>query len=219
MADDVRLKQFYGQWVEAQKRSWLGNWHTAYKARYADVDAMRRKLNAGYRLSPVHDRDFLLGLIKEKSNGIASRGQSILRHDVLNALIADGDFLEALATLVKEPDNRHNFCALKAVWNRICVAYGARKTPLLVNRVAAACTLNLSSTVSEKCFWHVCAWLVAQHLIDPLPRLAVRPEKDWFIANISLMETLHAVFAEELKSGKTDRYWLSIFVWAIYERI
>lgn len=108
-----------------------------------------------------NDEAFLKQLIYEKSNGIASRGQSVLSNDNFQSFIKNKDFISALEQFILIP-NSENFTVFADTWAN----QGKSNNPVLVNRVAAACTLEVSTTVDSGKFNQVFSWLIREGTCD-----------------------------------------------------
>ena len=216
-----RLKIFYDSLI-TQRPNKVSQWLKEYRAFIQDVALIREELKKGCTLQDsvtytgtsfeVDGFDgFMRLLLFEKSNGIASRGQSVLSDNDYNKLISDEGFIAAVAGLVQEPDSEQRFIELKAVWKNL--AKGDR--PLLRNRVLAACTTSVSTTVDERKFNQVWGWLIEEDLIEkPTQDLS-----DWRARNHYLMKEFAKAFSAEIKNDKADVYRLSIFVWQLYENL
>ncbi|WP_136064008.1 hypothetical protein [Pontiella sulfatireligans] len=178
---------------------------------------MGKRLNTGYQLdvSNADDEKFLRRLLFNDNNGIAARGQSTLSHDNFGKYTKDEDFMKSLRLFVMEP-SLESFKAFEQGWNKTAEKFGARKNRLLVNRVAAACTLEVSTTVDPAKFDQVFYWLSGQKIISLPPESEI---PGWYAKNIFLMKTLKDVFGDELYAHKTDDFYLSQFVWMMYENV
>src|ERR1700747_2916262 len=96
-------------------------WHKRYVEFTKDVNVVREALlrshdirnNSTYKgttFEKEHDAwgVFAKRLIYDKSNGISSRGQSVLREDHFSKFIKDPAFVAVLATLIMDP-SKANF--------------------------------------------------------------------------------------------------------------
>lgn len=218
-----RLKNYYAQLIEHRKHS-IDPWLRDYKSFTADVEAVRSSLRDGLELrSPTtyaktkFSREgqpfeaFLRQLLYEKSNGISSRGQSVLSKDDFAGFLKNENFLKSLEGLIRDPDQPEHFESFRQAWSNS----GAANRPLLVNRVLAACTTNVSTTVDEGKFGSVYWWMVQQGLIPS----ATMEVPDWRTKNLHLIAELHSHFAEEVDAKKTDPHLLSVFVWELYSNL
>ncbi|HDR1806199.1 McrB family protein [Pasteurella multocida] len=208
----LKLKSLYDYLVSSCKHE-IGGWYNQYKAFYSKVGKIRQKLLNGENLNPnsEEDKKFLKELIYVKENGITTRGQSVLSEEDFELFIKSETFLEALEELIKNPisNSYTKFCT---VW----VQEKKSDNPVLINRVAAACTLDVSTTVAVDRFSQVFNWLIKEKIILEYP---AELENNWFAKNRFLVAIIRKAFEEELKSGVVDFYYLNIFIWRLYENI
>ena len=199
----IRLKNLYKLLIENRKHEVLG-WNKAYKNFYNQVEKKRECIKQGETLSE-RDKNFLQQLLYDKNNGIASRGQSTLSEIDFRKVIKNKEFLTALEQLILEPNIR-SYKIFQDLWS----AYIEKNNPVLVNRVVAACTLDVSTTVDSGKFNQVFSWLMREKIIPIYPD---SEPQDWFSKNQFLMEILKQVFSEEMQNQETDEFFLSQFVW------
>lgn len=204
-----RLKNLYKYLIENRKHEVKG-WHDAYREFYGQVGQIRERIKSGEGLSQT-DEAFLKQLLYEKSNGIASRGQSVLSNENFQAFIKNKDFISALEEFIQTP-NKENFQKFDDAWS----AQGKSNNPVLVNRVAAACTLEVSTTVDSGKFNQVFSWLIREGIIPAYP---AEKDQDWYSKNIFLLKIIKDEFSDELRDNKTDEFYLSQFVWVLYENL
>lgn len=204
-----RLKNLYKYLIENRKHEVKG-WHDAYSEFYGQVGQIRERIKSGEGLSQT-DEAFLKQLLYEKSNGIASRGQSVLSNENFQAFVKNKDFISALEQFILSP-NKENFRKFDDAWS----AQGKSNNPVLVNRVAAACTLEVSTTVDSGKFNQVFSWLIREGIIPAYP---TEEDQDWYSKNIFLLKIIKDKFSDELRDNKTDEFYLSQFVWVLYENL
>ena len=204
-----RLKNLYKYLIENRKHE-VKEWHDAYHEFYDKVGQIRERIKAGDGLAEG-DEDFLKQLLYDKSNGIASRGQSVLSYDNFQLFIKDKGFLSSLDQFILTP-KKEAFKKFEDAW----AAQGKSNNPVLINRVAAACTLDVSTTVDSGKFNQVFSWLIREGIIPSYPE---KEEQDWFSKNLFLLEIIKNEFGDELKDKKTDEFYLSQFVWLLYENL
>lgn len=204
-----RLKNLYKYLIENRKHEIKG-WHDDYREFYGQVGQMRERIKSGEGLSQS-DEAFLKQLLYEKYNGVASRGQSVLSNDNFQSFIKNKDFLSALEQFILTP-NKESFRKFNDAWS----AQGKSNNPVLVNRVAAACTLEVSTTVDSGKFNQVFSWLIRERIIPAYP---TEEDQDWFSKNIFLLKIIKDEFSDELRDNKTDEFYLSQFVWNLYENL
>ncbi|MCA4384187.1 McrB family protein [Acinetobacter baumannii] len=205
----IRLKNLYKLLIENRKHEVLG-WNKAYKNFYNQVEKKRECIKQGETLSE-RDENFLQQLLYDKNNGIASRGQSTLSEIDFRKVIKNKEFLTALEQLILEPNIR-SYKIFQDLWSE----YIEKNNPVLVNRVVAACTLDVSTTVDSGKFNQVFSWLMREKII---PIYLDSEPQDWFSKNQFLMEILKQVFSEEMQNQETDEFFLSQFVWELYENL
>ena len=204
-----RLKNLYKYLIENRKHEVKG-WHDAYSEFYGQVGQIRERIKSGEGLSQT-DEAFLKQLLYEKSNGIASRGQSVLSNENFQAFVKNKDFISALEQFILTP-NKENFRKFDDAWS----AQGKSNNPVLVNRVAAACTLEVSTTVDSGKFNQVFSWLIREGIIPAYP---TEEDQDWYSKNIFLLKIIKDKFSDELRDNKTDEFYLSQFIWVLYENL
>ena len=200
------LKYLYKKLIANRDYLWE---HDTYKDLYDKVKKIRERIKSGEGLSH-NDNDFLNQLVfKKEHNGVCSAGQSILSNADFQLLIQNEIFLSSLEQLILTP-NQENFEKLGNVWSSIATT----GNPLRVNRVAAACTLEVSSTVKDDSFNTVFDRLAKQGIIIPKDE----DKKNWFSKNAFLMKHIYDEFHDELGRGETDEFYLSIFIWQLYAK-
>ena len=87
----------------------------------------------------------LMELLKD-DNGVTSRGQSVLSNDNFELFIKETGFYIRAGTIHPETQQRCASMKFADAWS----AQGKNKNRVLVNRVAAACTLEVSTTVVRR---------------------------------------------------------------------
>jgi 5-methylcytosine-specific restriction protein B len=191
----------------------VDHWYIPFKLFAKDVLVFSEELK-NREIDPVDDSDLLWKLLYRMDNGVSSRGQSNPGEAAIERLIASPEFREALRSFLLKPDKEH-FDPMVETWQRI----SQKNNPVLWNRVAAARTQAVSTTVGQSKFNQVFYWLQKQKLIDPY----AQGDDSWFEKNLYLIEQFHSVFQEELKDGSVesgyDPYLISMFVWYLYENI
>ncbi|MBN2862371.1 MAG: AAA family ATPase [Bacteroidales bacterium] len=201
-----RLKNLYKYLIDNRKHE-LESWHNAFKSFYHEVEEIRIRINEKRDLTSA-DQDFLKKLLFDKNNGISSRGQSVLSRDNFQSFINDDDFLSPLKEFIIDP-SAENFGILEKAW----IDQGKTRNPVLLNRVAAACTTYVSTTVDSGKFNQVFSWLIGEGIVPEYP---ADNQQDWFAKNLYLMDIILRDFKDELRTEKTDRFYLSLFVWELY---
>lgn len=135
----------------------------------------------------------------------------MLSNDNFQSFIKNKNFISALEKFILIP-NSENFTIFSDTWSN----QGKSNNPVLVNRVAAACTLEVSTTVDSGKFNQVFSWLIREGIIPVYP---TEENQSWFAKNIFLLKSIKSEFDNELREGKTDEFYLSQFVWVLYENL
>lgn len=203
-----RLKNLYKDLVDDRKHVEKG-WHDSYKEFCDEVEAMRQRIQDGQGLDK-NDDEFLDRLLRKQNNGIADKSRSYVRGD-FQTFIGNNDFLSTLSDFIVCP-TKESFEKFQNAWNE----QGVGNNPVLVNRVAAACTREVSTTVDVGRFEQVFNWLIKEDIISSYP---ADQDQDWFAKNKFLLSELKRKFQDELENGETDEFYLSIFVWRLYEHL
>lgn len=201
-----KLKKLYENLIQ-QRKSVIVSWHDGYREFFNHVGEIRSKIENGYRLDHEIDAVFLQQLLYDKLNGIASVGQSTWSWEDFQLFIRDEDFMSSLEQLILTP-NRENLLSFGDQWH----AQKGYRNHARINRVATASTLEVSTTVDYKKFDVTFSWLMEMELIPKY-----NGENDWFSKNCYLLKFLKDVFEDELQRNKTDEFYLSQFVWELYE--
>jgi len=204
-----RLKNLYKYLIGNRKHEVEG-WNVAYREFYGQVGQIRERITTGEGLSQS-DEPFLKNLLCKQDNGIAHSGRSVLSNENFQAFIKNKDFISALEQFILTP-NKENFRKFEDAWS----GQGKPNNPLLVNRVAAACTLDVSTTVDSGKFNEVFIWLIREGIISAYP---AEEGRDWYSKNIFLLKIIKDEFSDELRGNKTDEFYLSQFVWLLYKNL
>ncbi len=203
-----RLKNLYKDLVDNRKHIVRG-WHDSYKEFCDEVGEMRRRIQNGQELNE-NDQEFLDRLLRKPNNDIANNGQSILSKDNFQAFIRNEDFLSTLSEFIVSP-TQESFKKFQDAWEK----QGKGRNPVLVNRVAAACTREVSTTVDIDRFNEVFNWLIREEIIPDYQD----QDQGWFTKNQFLLCKLKEEFQDELRDEETDDFYLSMFVWDLYENL
>lgn len=203
-----KLKNLYKHLVENRKHELKGK-HDAYYDFHNEVKSIRERIEKTGEGLSQKDEKFLKRLLYDKSNGIASRGQSVLSYANFQLFTGKADFMSVLGQLIRTP-NKENYEKFSKAWS----AQGKTNNPVLINRVAAACTLDVSTAVDFSKFNQVFKWLIREKIIP-----AYLGSEDWFSKNVFLLKNIKEEFKGELQDGKTDEFYLNLFVWTLYENL
>ena len=200
-----KLEELYRTLIEESTND-LEDWHDSYKEFYDDVEKTRTKIGIGYRLHNESDAAFLEKLLYEKENGVSSIGQSSWKKEDFQLFVRNENFLSSLEALILDP-NKDNWINFGNVW----YSQKGYNNPARVNRVATACTLEVSTTVDSKKFDLVFDWLIKEKLIPNY-----EGETDWFSRNSFLLKFFKEEFSQKIRNSETDDFYLSQFIWELY---
>ena len=87
---------------------------------------------------------FIKDLVYDKSNGVSSRGQSVLSEVNFNKFKDDPKFREVIKKIILQPEFPE-FQALENYWK----AQKVGNNPVLINRIMAAATIDVTTTVDN----------------------------------------------------------------------
>jgi len=214
-----RIQNIYKYLIQNRKHELTG-WYERYKQFSTDIAEIKANLathelrdkDTYHNTSFEHNKnpfdDFIKRLIYDQSNGISSRGQSVLSSDNLDKFKMTKGFDELIKKIIKEPDF-NSYQELQSWW----LEQNVGNNPVLINRAIAACTTTISSTVDEGKFNQVFGWLQKENLI---PQYEDTTKQDWFHKNKFAIEHLTKSLNEI--SG-VDEFWVSICLWEMYVNI
>lgn len=157
---------------------------------------------------PLSEAD-LKALVFEKSNGIASAGQSIITNDFYKKLSSNNLFLNALRDFRNTLD-ASAFHRLADICDSLAKQNKQRKFRLKVNRIASALTTSVSAVPDEHAFGKVLQWLKARGLLGFEPG----GNDSWFENNQQLVSMLDKELSDV---DGYDVWYRNIFPWWIYE--
>lgn len=151
-----RLQNLYTELI-TNRRPELDKWYTGYKALTADTSRIGAALRAGKTLADKESyagtsfqneadptNAFLTKLIYSDDNGVSNVGLSLLSLTTFEQLVANADFMSALERVLRAPV-RESFDGFHKSWERVVTDISAKRTPLRINRVVAACTTFVST--------------------------------------------------------------------------
>ena len=211
--------------VDTNIKSIIDGWHANYKGMVDKVYKERQRLlKSNSKLSEEDDKEFLERLIYEDSNGITSTGWSKLHgnKDKFNYLIRDKNFLNELTDFIINPSEQ-GLQKVWVPWEKATSEWAKMNKekpnshPLLINRIASACTLEVSSVADHTKFWNLFENLIKKEIIDEPPFNIENGEKykHWFCCNQILIKRMREIFGEELYSHTIDEIGLNQFVWYV----
>ncbi|QGK73191.1 McrB family protein [Flavobacterium sp. SLB02] len=207
-----RLENIYTHLVQNRKHQ-LNGWHNEYKRIVNDIQKIKVNLENGktlrddssYLVTSFKNFDaFIQELLYEKSNGVSSRGQSVLSWENLGKFKSAPNFDTIISNIIKSP-SLTTYIDLQNFWRDQNVGFN----PVLINRVLAACNTDVSTTVDEDKFNQVFYWLQREKLIDDYPNTS---NQDWYSKNLFVIQQFNA----QLNNiANIDPYWIGLFCWEI----
>jgi 5-methylcytosine-specific restriction protein B len=207
-----RLENIYSHLVQNRKHQ-LNGWHNQYKKIVNDIKIIKVNLENGITL---RDNEIYLGtsfktfdafiqeLLYEVSNGVSSRGQSVLSWENLGNFKAAPNFDTVISNIIKNP-SLQSYKELQNFWRE----QDSNFNPVLINRAIAACSTELTSTVDEGKFNELFYWLQKEKIIPNYNNV----DQDWFSKNTYVMTE----FKKQLDNVTSiDDCWISLFYWEMY---
>ncbi|WP_320112041.1 AAA family ATPase [Draconibacterium orientale] len=215
-----RLKNLYTYLIQNRKHELVG-WYNEYKKFTSDIAKIRTKLNENYDLKDKETYtetsfresdnpydEFISKLLYDQTNGISSRGQSVLSWENLTKFKQVSDFDEKIRNLIVS----HDFDSFK-MFREWWIKQNVGNNPVLINRAIAACTTKVSTTADEGKFNQVFFWLQKEGLIEYYPD---NKPQDWYSKNIYAIEQLNNGLEG---TPDVDEYWIGLCVWEMYVNI
>lgn len=203
--------------------SWTKDWANSYMSFVRDIELLKANITDNNELD-ISDKSlytglntfkdyssFLYKLLYERSNGVSSRGQSVLAWNDLKKMEENDKLKSLLKDIIQNPSSS-NFENFSAWWKDIV----QKNNPVLVNRAFAACSpQKLTSTVDNAKFWHV-----ANFLRTECDFKFPHDGKNWFEWNEMIAPWLDQELANELSTYSNDlerSTWRNIFYWMLFE--
>ena len=219
-----KLKQYYSYIIESDGVK-VRRKHDNHHAFRNEVNNIKELIKSGND-SWKQNQGFLEMLLYTKDNGIANIGYSQIHfsYDVFLKLIISDNFMSALGELIYDPtcDTHHRFAQAWVEQQEFIP--GLNHNAVVINRVAAASTLDVSTTVDMPKFEKAFHWLITEKMIpkyypnkDKNNECQGAESREWFVRNQFLMKEIKKQFQDELKNGDTDEVYLSHFVWYLYK--
>ncbi len=192
------------------------HWHQQYDEARRRADARAARVREGHPIDPTDEDDkrLLRDLVYTNSNGIASLRLSMLSEENFNKLLGDAAFIAAVNAYAGNP-GPDTYRVLFDSWKQASKDKGFDFTRAKANRFAAAFTDDVSTTADPTKFDQVYLWFSSHGLLGPH---GAEPE-GWYEKNVLLVESLRGHFSDRLTAGKTDRRWLNMFVWFVWDRV
>ncbi len=189
-----------------------------YEKIKTEVEAMRTSLSNGNFIDPVVDEDFLRELILIYRNGIAKAGQGSISENGFTDLVSDANFIKSLEEVIKNPRGATGERLLDDIV-RVRSQETVKEKRLIVNRIIAASTEEVSAVVSNKQFAQVFKALVLNAIITNGGydiNSKIKTITEWYGRNVHMVDELRIL----IKNGTgavPDPIALSKFPVAIYE--
>lgn len=202
---------------------WNKEWANEYNAFAGDIETLRDRIDKNPGATITDDSlynniksfknysTFLTKLLYERSNGISSRGQSVLSGVNLEKAKSDVALKDLLKKIILNPDS-DNFIEFEKWWLKLV----GSNNPVLINRAFAACSpKTLTSTVDNGKFWHVINFLKTECGFQ-FPNEG----KNWVEWNEMVTVWLDNELKTELQVYQLElekNNWRNIFFWMLYE--
>lgn len=222
------IKQLFKELIIDEPYEWLDDWKNDCLSIVNDVSLIRNTLLAKaslsiddislyHNLSNANSRTyegFMRKWLKERANGIASRGQSVLSEIDFQLIIHDVQFKIIAHQVISNP-TLESYNLLTSWWYN---NENISNRPLLINRaLAACCPERISTTAHSAKFWNVLNRLQTDYNFT----FTENHNWNWFFANEQLTVWLDKQLSEELSSITADvleqQVWRNIFIWVLYE--
>lgn len=221
------LKSLYTRLIDDKKGEVEGDiavWYDRYREFHDQVARMRDRIQAGENLSANTHKEFLDQLLRKKFNGIAKAGRSSASKEKYPELIRNNKFIHLLTQFISETDNnfitnvdkRREISTLHRELGECWYEIMQGNNPVLVKRIAAACTLDVSTVFHEGTFNAMFHLLMDREMIDGYSE---NEPQDWFSKNVFLVGQIRAIFKNELNGpGATmDKFYLNMFIWELFK--
>ncbi len=191
-------------------------WHDRYKEIKEEVESIRIRLNGKGTIDEKTDKEFLEKLILAEHNGVSVVGLGRIGKDKFEVLISDSNFIKSLEELIKNPCGN-----TAAVLGPYLKKVHGQNRFLLVNRIIAACTEKVSSSVYGGDFVKIFKRFIKDNIISR----DYQPTGDqsdiiirWYDMNVHMMDELRIIIKKGI--GKDpDPTYLSMLAWYIWDVI
>ncbi|MEB5477553.1 hypothetical protein [Acinetobacter pollinis] len=199
-----KIQNLYSELIDTAQ---LNEWQRGYRETINHVNIFRKKIESGSKINPDHDKEFLSKLLKDKTNGVASRGQSTLKNDHFDLFINNSNFLGLVEKLILIPThiNHLNF---RSYCKERLAELKTTQVSLIFNRATASCTLDLCPVVDELKFKKLFHYLRKQGLLN----VSSVENQDWYIQNKFIAEQFKIALPNK------DTYLTNILPWLIYQK-
>lgn len=224
------IKQLFKELMIEEPYEWIPDWKMRCLNFITDVAILKKNIIANPKFSidnpllyqnlqnkKIHSYEsFMRKWLKERSNGITSRGQSVLSEIDFQTIIDDNQFKIIAQQVISNP-SLETYNLLTNWWyNNEDISY----RPLLINRALAACNPErISTTAHCTKFWEVVNRLQADYGFASTEH----HNWNWYLANEQLTKWLDSQLSDELNSITSNileqHIWRNIFIWVLYEEI
>lgn len=224
----IPIKQLFKELIIDEPYEWLDDWKNDCLSIVNDVSHLKTSLFANptlsiddislyQNLSKANNRSyegFMRKWLKERSNGIASRGQSVLSEIDFQSIIHDTQFKIIAHKVITNP-SLENYNLFTSWWYN---NENISNRPLLINRaLAACCPERISTTAHSPKFWDVFSRLQSDYNFS----FSENHNWNWYFANEQLTGWLDNQLSRELSSITSNileqHIWRNIFIWVLYE--
>ena len=222
------LSSFFQELMFDEKNRWIKGWRDNCWAFVKSVDQISSELNkdtriqiddenlySGLRIEERSYESFMRRWLKDKDNGIASRGQSVLSEHHFQSIITNQEFKDIARDSICNP-SRQMYDRLASWWFN----QNMNNRPLLINRAFAALNPEkLSTVVHDEKFWRVALYLNERFGFQ----FEENPNRNWYVGNEQLVSWLDIHLADAIKDMTSDQLLGSIlrniFVWLVFEEL
>ena len=208
-----KFKQFYDYIIEDIGKT-VHTKHHNHSNFYNEVNRIREDIKSGDQ-SWKSNKSFLERLIYNQDNGIVNLPhlhQSFSDVEFQNLIINDR-FLSALEEFIVSP-TQDTHTKLEKTWVDQQDPITGQHNIAAINRVASACTTEVSTVVPIVIFDNLFDWLIREKMILMYPS---NSDQRWFSKNQFLMKEVQQKFNKELASGETDEIYLCDFIWYLHD--
>ncbi len=184
-----------------------------------DAEAMRVRLNSGGSINIKTDIKFLTELILIYRNGIAKAGQGSISENGFTDLVSDANFIKSLEEVIKNPRGATGERLLDDIV-RVRSQETVKEKRLIVNRIIAASTEEVSAVVSNKQFAQVFKALVLNAIITNGGydiNSKIKTITEWYGRNVHMVDELRILIKKAI-NAEPDPTALSKLPWLWIEK-
>lgn len=200
------IKELYCSYLDMNPYK---DWLEKYKSIHSNIT--ERKKNKK-EININDDKELLEKVIFANDNGVSNKGQTPFSRAQFEAMIADTNFLKKINDLL----NDVNYSSVNSLRKFLQEnKYANKQTPedwLIINRIIAAFTLDVSTTVHSEKFKSVEKYLSVNYGYKYDTN-----KKDWYLINLDLVSWLRNILNEYALSVDDFEYHVNLFIWWLYE--